>query len=171
MQHILKETALQELDDRQSAGNHVNSRLFTAIEKARSLYTFPLRDKTSFLSLIWHARDDSRLLTPEGLPRTLRDVAERMTVNNWAFDKLSSNLGFPADQHKPEWFKKCLPINENFDYALFGRIALVQANNDERKGSPSGSFYIYDGTLKSLVLSKLLLVNELEFKPVEALLI
>jgi hypothetical protein len=171
MQHILKETVLQELDNRQSAGNHVDSRLFTAIEKAISLYTFPLRDKISFLSLIWHARDDSRLLTPKGSPRTLHDVAERMIVNNWTFDKLSSNLGVSADQHNPEWFKKCLPINENFDYAIFGRIALVQANDNERKQSPSGSFYIYDGAHKSLVLSKLLLANEFEFKPIEALLI
>jgi hypothetical protein len=171
MQHILKETVLQELDEKRSAGNHVDSRLFTAIAKARSLYIFPLRDKTSFLSLIWHEINESRLLTPKGLPRTLHDVSERMTANNWTFDKLSSNLGFPADQHKPEWFKKCLMINENFDYALFGRIAVVQANDNERKKSPAGSFYIYDGAHKSLVLSKLLLANEVEFKPVEALLI
>lgn len=171
MRHILKKTALQELDDRRSAGNHIDNRLFTAIEKARGLYTFLLQDKTSFLSLIWHARDDSRLLTPDGSSRTLRDVAERMIANNWTFDKLSSNLGFPAGQHNSEWFKKCLPINKHFNHALFGRIALVQANDDERKESPSGSFYIYDGTHKSLVLSKLLIVNKLEFDPVEALLI
>lgn len=171
MQHILKETALQELNDRRSAGNHVDSRLFTAIENARSLYIFPLRDKTSFLSLIWHERKESRLLTPEGLPRTLHDAAERMTSNNWTFENLSSNIGIPANQHQPEWFKECLTINANFDYALFGRIAVVQANDNERKQSPAGTFYIYDGTHKSLVLSKLLLANEVEFKPVEALLI
>ncbi len=171
MQHILKETVLQELDEKRSAGNHVDSRLFTAIAKARSLYIFPLRDKTSFLSLIWHEINESRFLTPKGLPRTLYDVAERMTSNNWTFENLSSNIGFPANQHQPEWFKECLIINANFDHALFGRIAVVQANDNERKQSPTGTFYIYDGAHKSLVLSRLLLSNKVEFNPVEVLLI
>lgn len=171
MHHILKETALQELDARRLTGHHIDSRLFTAIEKAKSLHILPLRDKTSFFPMIWHEIDESRLLTPKGSPRTLRDVTERMITNNWTFDKLSSNIGFPANQYQPEWFHKCLQINVNFDYDLFGRIAVVQANDAERKQSPTGSFYIYDGAHKSLVLSKLFLSNELEFKPIEILLI
>jgi hypothetical protein len=41
----------------------------------------------------------------------------------------------------------------------------------EKRDSPDGTYYVYDGVHKSIVLAKKLLRNELEFKPVELLLL
>ncbi|MBA2227508.1 hypothetical protein [Thermogemmata fonticola] len=67
------------LAERQHAGYRVNERLLTEVNRPEGeLFLIQLEDEDSFLSLIWQESDPTRLLTPPGQPRTLRDVARRM---------------------------------------------------------------------------------------------
>ena len=171
MRQISKNEVLQELCRRRSAGQHVDDRLVDTVNNSNALYIITLRDELSFSSLIWWEADESRCLTPAGKSRTLLDITMRMTEKDWSFADLTSNLGLNPNEHKPEWFKPCLKINEEFNYELFGWIAVIQADDVERKQSPHGSFSIYDGVHKTLVLSNLLSSKKLEYKPVGALFI
>ncbi len=83
----------------------------------------------------------------------------------------SVRLGLPREQHHPEWFEKCIAIDEAFDYSRFGFLALAHATESERKQSPRGTFYIYDGVHRTLVLAKRLLSRETNFQLLTALLI
>lgn len=158
-----------ELATRQTAGHHVDQRLLTETSKPGDLYLLRLEDQDSFLSLIWQESDPARLLTPSGHSRTLREVAERVVRKNWTFEELSGDLGKSETQHHPKWFDPCARINREFDYAQFGWLALVPATDNERLQSPFGSFYLFDGMHKSLVLATRLLRGETQYRPVEAL--
>lgn len=171
MKQMSKDWTLQKIRERQKAGNHVDDRLVKAVKESEALFLLTLEDENSFLSLIWQEIDDTRLLTPPGESRTLRDIVHRMIDQSLTLEDLTSDLGKPEHSHKPEWFKKCLVINSDFDFNHFGWIAVVPAIDSERTQSPTGSFYIYDGVHKTLVLSKRLLSGETQFQPVEALLL
>jgi hypothetical protein len=171
MRIIKKEEVKAKLELMESTDNHINKRLFKAVDKSKALFRITLKDSATFLSLILQEIDSSRLLTPKKESRILCDVINRMCENSWTFEKLSSNLGLPKQQHDPKWFRKCFEIDENFDFERFGWITIVSAKDSEQTQSPKGSFYIYDGTHKSLVLSKRLLQKETEFQPIEALYI
>jgi hypothetical protein len=151
-------------------GYHVDSRLLHE-SKLGHTYSITIEDQETFLSLIWQERDDSRLLTPHDQPRTLRDVAMRIIDGQHTFSSLACDLGRPRDQHRPDWFQKCIPIAESFSYDAFGPVALVPATDGERRQSPNGTFYIYDGIHKTLVLSTLLLNRTLSFRPLDAILL
>lgn len=170
MKKITQEEARKVLLQREEDGLKVDKRLLDEIKKG-DLYLISLEDEHSFLSLIWHAIDDSRILTPQGQSRTLRDVAQRLIDNNYSLNALSSNLDLNANQYNPKWFDKCKKINDNFDIDKFGWIAVTPATEDELRSSPKGTFYIYDGTHKSLVLAKLLLDKKIYFKTLECLLL
>jgi hypothetical protein len=172
MRWISNKKLLQHLDEMQKAGNHVDKRLIEQAKKSgTSFFLFTLEDKESFLSLIWHEIDESRLLTPNGSPRSLRDIAQCMINNRYTFENISINLNLPRNQHDPEWFEKCIHIHNQFEYKRFGWITIVPATDHERQQTPHGTFYIYDGCHKALVLGKLLLCNDIEFKSVEVLLL
>ncbi len=141
-----------------------------AIESSEA-YQLTIEDHESFLSLVWQEIDDSRLLTPPKQPRSLRDVAQRFVEGDYTFETLSLPLGLPPTKHQPEWFQKCLPIAESFQYDSFGFVTLMQLNDWERKQTPHGTFYIYDGAHKSLVLSTLLVKGDTIFQPVDAILL
>jgi hypothetical protein len=170
----MKQTSNQIVRDsysaRIAAGYNVDSRLMREVERGR-IFSFTFEDVESFLSLIWQEIDDTRLLTPSGQPRTLRDVAERVLKSGHSLEKLASDLGFPINQHKPAWFKKCVPIAQNFSYESFGFVATVPATDSERRQSPNGSFYIYDGIHKTLVLSILLVSQQIIYDPIQAILL
>lgn len=155
---------------RVKAGYNVDSRLLKELEHG-STFTITLEDTDSFLSLIWQEIDDSRLLTPRGKSRTLRDVAGRVVVGAHTFESLARDCGLPAQQHNPSWFQKCIPIANDFSYEAFGFVAIVPANDNEQKQSPNGSFYIFDGIHKTLVLSTLLIKQQIAYKPVQAVLL
>ncbi len=159
----------QVLAAQQGAGFHVDSRLLDEIYNDGQLYVFTLEDEESFLSLIWQESDPARLLTPHGEPRTLRDVGSRLLSHQYTFQSLSKEMGLPHTQHQPRWFTKCLPIDANFDFGMFGWVALVSPTDGERRQSPKGSFYLFDGVHKTLVLTKRLLKRETCFQPVQAL--
>ncbi len=171
MRRISKDVALETLKRRQAAGNHVDQRLLEEVNRTESLYLLLLEDEYSYLSLIWQECDPARLLTPAGQPRTLHDVAIRLIESDRSFELLSQDLDLQRNQHQPEWFKECIPIDSEFSFERFGWIAIVMPTNNERDQSPSGSFYIFDGIHKSLVLAKKLLNQELTFQSIEALLL
>ena len=50
-------------------------------------------------------------------------------------------------------------------------LAVVPALDSERKESPQGTFYIYDGAHKSLVLAHRLLTAQAVYQSIEALLL
>jgi len=154
--------------DRLRGGHHVDERLLKEIEHGQ-LFLFRIEDEDTFLSLIWQESDPARLLTPNGQPRTLRDVAERLVRAGYTFESLAKCMGLPRNQHHPEWFDKCVRIEAGFDHNQFGWVAVVAANDGERMQSPRGSFYLFDGMHKTLVLTKRLLKKEAVFQPIEAL--
>jgi hypothetical protein len=156
------------LKQRRDAGLNVDQRLMTEVSKAGQLYRFRFEDQDSFLSLIWTERDDSRLLTPGG-PRTLRDVARRFICDRHTFRAIAGPLGKSKYQHDPAWFGPCVPIDEQFDFDKFGWVAVTPANDSEQQQTPAGTFYLYDGSHKSLVLSVKLLKQQIAYRPVEAL--
>jgi len=150
----------------------VDKRLIDQVKTLEMVFLLiTLEDEESFLSLIWHEIDASRLLTPPGGSRTLKDIAQRMTDRSLTFGRLATDLGLPKSQHDPAWFKKCVSIDTRFDYGLFGWTIVVSATDHEQEQSPYGTFYIHDGCHKALVLSKRLICNEISFRPVEALLL
>jgi hypothetical protein len=156
-------------ESREAAGHHVDSRLKCAV-KTDEIFLLTIADSDTFLSLIWQAHDDSRLLTPSG-PRTLRDVATRFVQNNYTFPRLAVNPSLHCGCHNPTWFEKCVPIAESFSYEHFSFVAITPANDHERKESPKGTFYIFDGIHKTLVLSTLLLNGKVTFQAITAMLL
>lgn len=170
MKRISNNDLRQKCDGHRSKGLHIDSRLIKAIESGEA-YQLTIEDRESFLSLVWQEIDDSRLLTPPNQPRSLRDVAQRFDKSGYTFKSLSSPLGLPPTQHQPEWFQKCLQISEPFQFELFGFVTLMQLNDGERRQTPHGTFYIYDGAHKSLVLSALLVKDNVVFQPVDAILL
>jgi len=169
MRRIEPEEAKRVLLSWREAGFHVDSRLMQEIGKQGQLYVLRLEDQESYLSLIWQESDPARLLTPPGRPRTLRDVGKRFLECGHSFESLSRDLGHPRTQHHPEWFAKCLPIDADFNYSKFGWVAIVSPNDSERNQSPAGSFYLFDGMHKTLVLTKHLLKGEITYQPIGAL--
>ena len=94
-----------------------------------------------------------------------------MREASFTFEMLASDLGRPKEEHDPDWFRVCTKINATFDFDRFGWITVVPANDNERRQTPGGSLYVYDGVHKTLVLSKRLVSGESQFRPVEALLV
>ena len=170
MKQVPKERVLRKIKEVRKVGCRVDERLIDQIRTSKEAFSMTLEDRESLLSLIWHEIDASRLLTP-GDSRTLKDVVQRMIEKSLTFEALTTNLDFPKNQHDPKWFEKCALIDAKFDYELFEWITVVGATDQEHEQSPHGTFYIYDGCHKALVLSKRLLCNEIRFEPVEALLL
>jgi hypothetical protein len=169
MQRIDRDTARHRLELWRQAGHHVDSRLLREIDREGELFLLRLEDDACFLSLIWQESDPARLLTPGGTPRTLRDVVLRFRQAEYTFESLTQPRGLPREQHHPEWFRPCVEIDRGFDFDKFGWVALVAANDGERSQSPHGTFYLYDGTHKTLVLAKRLLAGETAYQPIDAL--
>jgi hypothetical protein len=69
------------------------------------------------------------------------------------------------------WFNECHSFDAEFCHTQFGLLVLTCAKEDEKKETPSGTYYLYDGSHKSIVLAKKLLRKELEYRPIEALLL
>lgn len=169
MRRIERAEVEAALAAREQCGHHVDPRLIDEIRRDGDMFMLRLEDEASFLSLIWQESNPARLLTPPGAPRTLRDIAERMIREGHTFESLSKGHGRPRTDHHPEWFEPCLRIDQGFDFQEIGWFAVVAATDGERKQSPRGSLYLYDGMHKSLVLAKRLLRGETAFQPVDAL--
>lgn len=165
MRQVDQAEARHVLGDR----HHFDSRLLRELEREGQLYLFRIEDEATFLSLIWQESDPARLLTPNGRPRTLRDVGERLIGAGYTFESLAKSQGQLRSQHDPQWFEPCVRIDAAFDFTQFGCIAVVAANDGERTQSPCGSFYLFDGMHRTLVLAKRILKRETAFQGIEAL--
>ena len=64
-----------------------------------------------------------------------------------------------------------MDIDRAFDYDKVGFVALTTLNEPEPRESPVGSYYLYDGVHKSIVLAKRLLRGETRYEPVQVLLL
>jgi hypothetical protein len=171
MKQVNSADILSRLHDREARGHHVDDRLIRAVKNQGALYLFTLNDEQSFLPLIWQEIDPTRLLTPRGLSRTLGDVAGRMVERSWTFASLSQPMGLPPTQHLPAAFESFERINSAFEFAEFDFIAVMAANDSERRQSPTGTFYIYDGVHRTLVFAHRVLTKQSRYQSVEALLI
>jgi hypothetical protein len=170
MKFLNQEDASNLLNEQKEKGFHVDSRLLEEVKKDGRYFIIDLKDKESFLSLIWQESDPGRLLTPRNQTRCLSDVGKRFIDNNYTFEKLSEPMGLSSTLHDPEWFRKCNNINDKFDFNHFGLLAIVPSTDGERQQSAHGTFYIYDGMHKSLVLTIKLLKEEIEYQNIQALL-
>ena len=162
--------ALDLIESTRTALHHLPSDVEAALGSAREMFRVHLLDDERFLALLWPDVYGSRLLTPPDEPRTLDSVARRLMINGWSFDLLSEDMGLQEEQHDPVQFGKCRYIDENFDYERLGVLMLAPMTDDERMQSPGGSFFIYDGYHRSLVLAWRLLAGEAEYVEVPALL-
>lgn len=173
--HMMKQVdsvdIVRRLSDRAARGHHVDDRLIQAVKAPGDLFLVALEDEASFLSLIWQEIDPTRLLTPRGQSRTLSDVAGRMITNSWTFASLSNPMGLPRTQHVPAAFKSFEKINSAFDLGAFDFIAVMPPKDSERNQSPGGTFYIFDGVHRTLVLAHRLLSKQTGYQPLEVLLI
>jgi hypothetical protein len=157
------EEVLDKLKRQSAAGCHVDCRLLQEARRPGQMYVVPLQNADEFLSLVWQSCSKTRPLVPVGQPRTLRHCASRLAHYEWRFENLV-NAGCP-------WFRMCVDIDAGFDYSWFGWIALTPCNELEQQETPTGLNYTYDGVHKSIVLAKKLLNSELEYEPLEALLL
>ena len=154
----------------QAEGLHVDRRLLAELKKEGEYFMIDLEDEDSFYSLIWQQSDQARLLTPSDQPCCLSDIGKRFNEMNYTFDQLSKPMHLPRSKHDPNWFIACEKIYSTFDIEKFGIISVVPANDNEQKQSTAGSFYIFDGMHKTLVLAVKLLNHEITFSPIKVLL-
>jgi hypothetical protein len=151
------------LERHQASGFHVDDRLRSEVDKPGEMYLDVLATREEFLRLVWQSIDATRPLTPVGAPRTLLDCACRLSTFGWEFQALVQ-AGF-------EWFRPCADIDKAFDYDKVGLVALTPLSESERRETTAGSYYIYDGVHKSIVLAKRLLRGETGYEPVQVLLL
>lgn len=163
MKAIDSGTALNLLELHRRKRLNVDGRLIQEVQRPGQLFLMTLAVQADLLSLVWQSVNDTRPLTPVGHARTVRDCAQRLKVYDWSFARLR-DAGYP-------WFHKCVEIDSAFSYAKFGWVALVPTNEHERRESPTGTYYVFDGVHKTLVLAKKLVQNEIPYEPVNALLL
>jgi hypothetical protein len=141
----------------------VDDRLRGEVDKPGEMFLDILATREEFLRLVWQSSAATRPLAPAGEPRTLLDCASRLSAFGWEFQSLVQ-AGFG-------WFRPCLDIDKAFDHGNVGLVALTPLIERERRETPAGSHYIYDGVHKSIVLAKRLLRGETGYEPVQVLLL
>jgi hypothetical protein len=170
MKQVQSSEVLKRLGDRAAIGHHVDDRLIQAVKAPGSLFLFTLEDEKSFLSLIWQEISPTRLLTPWGQPRILCEVAGRMIEHSWTFSSLARPMGLMPTHHDPAAFESFEVLDARFDISKFDFIAVTPANDSEKRQSPSGTYYIYDGVHRALVLAHRVLSRQSNYQPIEVLL-
>ncbi|MFB0517637.1 MAG: hypothetical protein ACETWG_13705 [Candidatus Neomarinimicrobiota bacterium] len=171
MSPITRAEAFRLIRKTRASLHHVDPYVDDAVRDAQEIYFVRFQDAERFLALIWPEVEGGRILTPPDEPRTLKDVANRMIYSDWTFEDLNQDLGLPLDEHDPELFVKSLYLDENFDYDKFGMLIIAPSTQEEREQSTDGSFYIYDGFHRGLVLAKRLLREEVDYQQVTAFLV
>lgn len=151
------------LERHRDAGFHVDERLLAEVIRPGRMYLWAEPKATGFLSLVWQSINETRPIVPASHPRTLRDCALRLSGFEWRFD--------PLVRAGHSWFETCVEVDAAFDYSKFGPIVVTPLNSHEADETPGGTYYIFDGVHKSIVLAKRLLRQEVEYSPVELLLL
>jgi hypothetical protein len=171
MQRISRANALALIADTRDSRHHVDPYVDGVVEEAKKIYRVKFQDSERFLGLIWPEAPGALLLTPPDESRTLREVANRIIYNSWTFEDLCQDMGLTPDLHDPDLFVKSRYLDEKFDYDKFGLLILAPPTEDEEELCPDGSFYIYDGFHRALVLAKRLLEEEVEYEQVTGILV
>ena len=134
-------------------------------------------DEAEFKNLVFMGTNDTvwandqtlvDKLTPEGEPRTLKAVVERILVE-YRYD-----LPIKIFKHLSEdetWFEGCFIVSARFDPRLLGELKIRPLDMEEKRDSPDGSFYLEDGNHRALVYAVFLRLNIIKrYKPVKALI-
>jgi hypothetical protein len=169
MRSIDRLEAKEKLLSEQGEGYRGDVRVISALNRDQTCcFLLRLEDETSFLSLIWHDVPESRVLSANQ-SLLLGDVARRLIDRGWTFEKLvKREIG---GDYSPDYFAGCAHLDREFKFSEFGWPTLVLPNETERRRCPTGSFYLMDGTHRTLVLARKILLKEIEYEPVEGLLL
>ena len=106
-------------------------------------------------------------LTPNGEPRTLRAVTDRIlqAYPHSQPIKIFKHLS----EHEP-WFDGCFILSARFDYRLLGELKVRPLTVWGKRHSSPGSFYLEDGNHRALVYAVFLrLEASNEYNPVRAI--
>lgn len=161
---------LKETDLFNAKNLHVDSRVIRLLNEGNIVYPVRFITSDNFLKLIFHEVDDSRLLTPPGMRRSLKDIIIRMKGSGWHIDDLSKQLNLPSNMHDPNWFKQCFEIYKTFDEKKFTPLYLMESTLPEIAQTPGSPYHIYDGTHRSLVFAWKIMVEDYQFFPIQAYL-
>lgn len=132
-------------------------------------------DKEQFNNLVfmqtnkWVWADNQELvdkLAPEGKPRTLNAVVERI-LREYRYDH-PINI-FKHLSIDELWFEGCFIVSARFDPRLLGELKIRPLEPEEKGVSPDGSFYLEDGNHRALVYSVFLRLGKKEYEPVRAI--
>lgn len=103
-------------------------------------------------------------LTPEGEPRTLQIVVDRI-VTEYPYDSPLKILKHLSEDEP--WFEGCFIISARFDRRLFGELLVRPLMAYERAvHSPETRFYVEDGNHRALVYAVFLKFGIGTYEPV-----
>ena len=106
-------------------------------------------------------------LTPEGKPRTLKAVVERI-VTEYPYG-LPIQIFKHLSEDEP-WFDGCFIVSARFDPRLLGELKVRPLASDEKEHSSEGSFYLEDGNHRALVYSVFLHLSIIKkYEPVRVI--
>jgi hypothetical protein len=144
--------------------------------------------REEFESLIYLEGNGNRFLSQEfsfpwnidikeDLPRTLRDILDRMSIKGWSLHALKSELAdfqrdecpYPEWIHKPAWFSQCFEASE-LEPLRFGSLLIRHANLEEMRRAPGSQLALADGCHRALSLA-CAFRSGMEFKTVTGILI
>jgi hypothetical protein len=169
MRTIHREEARKILLDDQIAGGRGDDRVCRAVDSVTtSCFVVTLEDQESLFSLIWHDVQASQILTKDQ-SLLVGDVARRMIDRGWTFEKLAT--GGVVGDYDPGYFLGCVQIDEAFSFERFLWPTFVLPNKGEQRRCPTGTLYLMDGTHRTLVLAKRVLLGETIYQPIEGLLL
>lgn len=108
-----------------------------------------------------------RKLTPPGESRRLRDVVRRIEDEYGRGSPIEIFKRLSGDE---PWFDDCFFMSARFDERLLGKLKIRDLNEQEKKDSPKGSYYLEDGNHRALVYLVFLCFGVIkEYKPVRAI--
>ena len=146
-------------------------------------------NKEDFLRLVWMDSEGIlgtelyNTLTPKEEARTLTNLVRRIRKHipgdspHHLFEELNSRLSsLPLVENyqtgtntsmKNKWFAGCIAMNGTFDPRLLRELWVRDLLPHEKNQSPNGTYYIEDGSHRSLVYALNLEFNVVEYIPVK----
>ncbi len=117
---------------------------------------------------VWLLNDDLvGKLTPKCESRRLQDVVERIENEYGRGSPIEIFKRLSGDE---SWFDGCFIMSARFDCRLLGELKIRDLNEQEKKDSPKGSYYLEDGNHRALVYLMFLHLGVIkEYKPVRAI--
>ena len=162
---------LKGLDDFNARGRPHDSRIRDALcmFNARPFF-LEIPDVGEFHRLVWHAIDESRILTPGANPqRMLTDVYGRLIEMDPDFDRLDRTpcpCGAPPEQmYSHSYFQAIYRIYRGFNYEELGWITVTDSGCPETNANPQGTFCVYDGNRRTLALAMHTVARPSFYKP------